>query len=122
MLNLDSNFVIEKTQRLCEHVGCKKLCTEGRYCEEHKPKRKDPKGRKNSAQRGYGGAWRKARALFLKLHPVCVICGQPATDVDHIVPHKGDKKIFWDVNNWQPLCHSCHSKKTAREFLDWLDR
>lgn len=122
MLNLDSNFIIEQAPRLCEHKGCKNLCTGGRYCPVHKPKRKDPQGRPNSNARGYGGAWRKARLLFLKLHPVCVVCGQPATDVDHIIPHKGDKKLFWAVDNLQPLCHSCHSKKTSREFLDGLDR
>ena len=38
-----------------------------------------------------------------------------ATDVDHIVPHRGDRDLFWDRNNWQALCHSCHSKKTAAE-------
>ncbi|MFR3634507.1 MAG: HNH endonuclease [Sutterella sp.] len=30
-------------------------------------------------------------------------------------PHKGDMALFWDQSNWQPLCHTCHSKKTARE-------
>ena len=39
----------------------------------------------------------------------------PATVVDHIVPHKGDKKLFWDSGNWQPLCGPCHSRKTAKE-------
>ena len=33
--------------------------------------------------------------------------------VDHIVPHRGDKELFWDKNNWQALCFSCHSSKTA---------
>ncbi|WP_196941894.1 hypothetical protein [Pseudooceanicola algae] len=23
---------------------------------------------------------------------------------DHIVPHKGDQRLFWDKNNWQPCC------------------
>ncbi|WP_144469068.1 HNH endonuclease signature motif containing protein, partial [Bacillus pumilus] len=30
-------------------------------------------------------------------------------------PHKGDKKLFWDSSNWQPLCASCHNRKTAKE-------
>ena len=38
-----------------------------------------------------------------------------ATDVDHIVPHRGDKTLFWDQGNWQPLCHRHHSSKTRRE-------
>ena len=39
-----------------------------------------------------------------------------AKEVDHIIPHKGNMKLFWDSdNNWSPLCKSCHSKKTAKE-------
>ncbi len=38
-----------------------------------------------------------------------------ATEVDHIIPHKGDMSLFWDPSNWQSLCHACHSRKTARE-------
>ncbi len=39
-----------------------------------------------------------------------------ATEVDHIVAHKGDESLFWDFqDNVRALCKSCHSKKTARE-------
>ena len=37
------------------------------------------------------------------------------TVVDHIVPHRGDQKLFWDKSNWQPLCKACHDRKTWRE-------
>lgn len=79
----------------------------------------EPK-RKSSAKRGYSYAWQKARLFFLKQNPLCVEClksgrVEPATDVDHIIPHKGDMNLFWDRNNWQPLCKSCHSRKTATE-------
>ncbi|WP_158963925.1 HNH endonuclease signature motif containing protein [Chachezhania sediminis] len=64
--------------------------------------------------------WKSAARAFLARHPLCGDCGElgviePATDVDHIVPHKGDRRRFWDRSNWQPLCHRCHSRKTARE-------
>ena len=36
-----------------------------------------------------------------------------ATVVDHIVPHRGDPKLFWDPDNWQTLCKRCHDKKTG---------
>ena len=39
----------------------------------------------------------------------------PATVVDHIVPHRGDRKLFWDEKNWQPLCKRCHDTKTLTE-------
>lgn len=38
-----------------------------------------------------------------------------ATVVDHIIPHRGDNKLFWDKSNWQSLCKRCHDKKTMTE-------
>jgi 5-methylcytosine-specific restriction protein A len=35
-----------------------------------------------------------------------------ASHADHIVDHLGDLKLFYDPNNLQALCPSCHSKKT----------
>jgi 5-methylcytosine-specific restriction enzyme A len=32
-----------------------------------------------------------------------------ATIVDHKIPHKGDYDLFWNQDNWQSLCASCHS-------------
>ena len=76
--------------------------------------------RRPISTRLYGRQWRKERALYLKLHPLCKICMSenrvtPATEVDHIIPHKGNYDLFWDVNNWQALCKICHSKKGLNE-------
>ena len=38
----------------------------------------------------------------------------PATVVDHIIPHRGDRKLFWDESNWQSLCERHHNEKTGR--------
>ena len=64
-----------------------------------------------------------ARKFFLKRHPWCIRCKAkgrlvPATVVDHITPHRGDAKLFWDEKNWQPLCKSCHDHKTMTEDRD----
>jgi 5-methylcytosine-specific restriction protein A len=69
-------------------------------------------------QRGYGSRWNRARAMYLRAHPLCVECLKEnqvtaAREVDHIVAHKGDYDLFWDEANWQPLCKSCHSRKTV---------
>ena len=37
--------------------------------------------------------------------------------VDHIIPHRGDVKLFWDQSNWQPLCEHHHNVKTKTEDL-----
>jgi 5-methylcytosine-specific restriction enzyme A len=75
--------------------------------------------RPSAARRGYGPRWRRARAAFLARHPLCVPCAaagrlEPATVVDHIVPHRGDPVLFWDEGNWQSTCKRCHDAKTAR--------
>ena len=73
-----------------------------------------------AAERGYGHQWRKARASFLRRHPLCVMCQAEgltvaATVVDHINPHRGDQRLFWDSSNWQPLCTTHHSRDKQRE-------
>jgi 5-methylcytosine-specific restriction protein A len=79
-------------------------------------------GRQSSAERGYGPRWQKTRKGYLAAHPFCTDPhgehkGQQvlANELDHIVPHKGDMKLFWTRSNWQGLCKPCHSRKTASE-------
>ena len=74
--------------------------------------------RGGAATRGYDSRWREARKLYLQRHPLCVKCLEErkkplATVVDHVVPHRGDKKLFCDQSNWQPLCKEHHDKKTG---------
>jgi len=57
--------------------------------------------------------WRRKRRAFLKDNPLCRFCEQQgqltlATIVDHVIPHRGDERLFWDETNWQPLCKACH--------------
>jgi 5-methylcytosine-specific restriction protein A len=69
----------------------------------------------------YGRKWGKARLAYLAEHPFCVDCAPallPATEVDHIVPHRGDHGLFWDVTNWAGRCKSHHSAKTRREQVE----
>jgi 5-methylcytosine-specific restriction protein A len=40
-----------------------------------------------------------------------------ATILDHITPHRGIHRLFWDQDNWQGLCVPCHGRKTYRELL-----
>ena len=105
----------------CRHPGCPELVDAGtRYCEKHK--QLHPEENRSASKRGYGSRWQKARKRYLEAHPLCVECyrqGQyvKATDVDHIVPHRGDPELFWDEGNWQALCHSHHSMKTGAQDM-----
>jgi HNH endonuclease. len=107
-----------KPLKPCKHAGCRAYAEKEGYCLKHYKERFSyyfQDKRISPSKLGYNRRWDHARKEFLKLHPLCVICGCPATEVDHIIPHRGNKQLFWNVNNWQSLCHTCHSKKTARE-------
>ena len=104
-------------KRPCRYPGCPNLCESGTYCPEHSAASPD-RLRGHAAERGYDAKWRRARKRFLQHHPLCANCLSqgvltPATVVDHIVPHRGDRALFWDEKNWQPLCKSCHDRKTG---------
>jgi 5-methylcytosine-specific restriction protein A len=104
-----------RSMKPCNKLGCHTL-TRDRYCEDHKQLITNyDNHRGTAAQRGYGARWRKVRAYYLAKNPICLRCGDIATVVDHITPHKGDMILFWDKTNWQPLCKSCHDRKTAAE-------
>ncbi len=114
-----------RPKTICRHPGCGRLIDEPGYCERHLRVENDRKAfvdrrRGNSHARGYTHQWHKERTLFLKSSPLCASCERvgrltAATVVDHIVPHKGNHELFWDEQNWQALCVSCHNSKTARE-------
>lgn len=114
----------------CAQPGCGELVhSDTPRCPKHTKlhnKLKD-RGRLSSHKRGYDSRWRKAREGFLAKHPLCIQhkengVVEPATVVDHIKPHRGNRELFWDRENWQPLCKTCHDRKTATEdggFIGW---
>ena len=90
-----------KPKKPCRHPGCPKL-TDGLYCEEHEALHRGD--RASSSKRGYNRQWQKARARYLKAHPLCVQCLKEGQAVTATV-----------VDHWQSLCKSCHDKKTWNE-------
>lgn len=104
---------------ICSHCGqphpngerCAKAAAQIR----ERKTRHDAK-RPSARQRGYDAEWDKARAEYLAVYSSCRRCGQRATTVDHVIPHKGNMTLFWDRGNWQSLCDHCHnSHKQAAE-------
>ena len=115
-------------RRPCTWAGCPALVEQGHgsRCEKHAVKARQAQDRERGTahERGYTGAWQKARIAYLSAHPLCAEHTRqgrvmPASVVDHIKPHKGDKTLFWDSANWQPLCKACHDRKTATEDGGW---
>jgi len=80
----------------------------------HKQKVADKEGARQYPT--YSRTWRKMRLAYLVKESLCRHCAGKglavvATDVDHI---DGDS---WNnsEDNYQALCHSCHSRKTAKQ-------
>jgi 5-methylcytosine-specific restriction enzyme A len=107
-----------------------------RYCEKHLSNNSKMAARRAQDKQRYehtpyrawyGWAiWRNLKAQYFNLNPMNAVCayidartGQrctmPAEEVDHIIPHRGNWDLFTDLKNFQGLCHTHHSQKTARE-------
>jgi len=103
----------------CRHPGCAELVQAGqKYCAQHKALH--PEEVRSAGSRGYNRSWQKARTAYLAAHPLCVMCQKEgrytkATVVDHIIPHRGNQRLFWDTDNWQALCKRHHDQKTGNE-------
>lgn len=112
-------------KRPCAFPGCRRLVESGRCAEHAAVQRRlsearrmdDPETRRIRGM--YKSVkWQALRAAYLTANPWCKHCLPrlvPATDVDHVTPHRGDWSLFLSRRNLQGLCHSCHSRKTARE-------
>ncbi len=110
-----------KRKRPCSILSCPNLIAVGKYCEVHRQNQAEESTRKNTSERHRHEntrRWQKVRMMYLRNYPLCVECGKqnkinPASEVHHIVPvtHGGEDT----ETNLEPLCKSCHSKKTASE-------
>lgn len=112
-----------KPLRPCRHPGCCELVSDG-YCDQHRPAARGQRGEESKSWRWMYATvkWRnELRPGQLMREPFCRACAQRglrvrATDVDHVVDHRGDWARFCDESNLESLCHSCHSRKTATEM------
>ena len=103
-----------------------------RAARTHKEKQNFEQDRPSAALRGYGYWWSNAkktgvRDRFLRRNPLCAECMRAgrtvaATVVDHVVPHKGDRRLMRDIGNMQSLCDSCHNAKSARERWEFINQ
>lgn len=57
--------------------------------------------------------WQETRKIFVKNNPdrICVACGQPASDVDHIKKRSTHPHLRYEQTNLQWMCRMCHTKK-----------
>jgi 5-methylcytosine-specific restriction endonuclease McrA len=108
-----------KAPRICGcgyRIAADQACPCERTRAQERKARHDER-RPSARQRGYTAEWqREARAFLARPeNHYCVCgCGRRADTVDHIKPHRGDRALFWDRANWQPMAFGCHSSKKQR--------
>jgi 5-methylcytosine-specific restriction protein A len=117
-----------KPLHMCNATGCRVLVT-AKYCPKHAAEKQEKSlGKRRAYDKDrpayYGwydlARWKLIREKVLYAFPFCVDCDRAgrtamSTIVDHVVPHKGDSGLFWDLENLQGLCAHCHSVKTSKE-------
>lgn len=112
-----------KPLKPCRHPGCTVL-TPDKYCKAHARQHYAEyfaRLREHSSSDAwawmYGTKeWQRRRADQLRRHPWCQApgCHERATEVDHVVAHRGDWKAFI-TGELQSLCKRHHVAKTMRD-------
>lgn len=102
-----------RAPRIC---SCGNLIASDAVCICQQRRKAEADKRRPTAQaRGYSSKWQLESKAFLALpaNRLCACgCGRTANMVDHIIPHRGDMKLFWSRSNWQALAMSpCHSSR-----------
>lgn len=61
--------------------------------------------------------WRyTVQPAVLRRDPICKKCNHNASMVvDHVKDHRGDVKLFFDLNNLRGVCKDCHDEKTGTQ-------
>lgn len=98
---------------------CGGLRYAGQPCERCGKGRRRKDARKHAAARGYDYRWQQFRTNYLAQHPLCGDCEErgtvtAATDIHHKEKLTNSLELQYELENLMPLCHACHSKRTAR--------
>src|SRR5947199_100548 len=76
--------------------------------------------RRGPGRQFYGSTpWRKYRAWFLAVNPLCIECEAagrtvPTTEVDHVKKRKDHPELAFNPDNCRALCKGCHSRNTQQ--------
>jgi 5-methylcytosine-specific restriction enzyme A len=101
----------------CAQPGCPVRVPRG-YCPQHAV-RPNVAARRLYARRRWRGTNIRPglrQQVLLDQAYACAACGQvqQQLEVDHIQKHDGHSALFWNRENLQALCSTCHARKTRR--------
>ena len=124
-------------KKLCQYSGCNEMAEPGHtYCAKHlvESQKKHKEWLKNHKKpfenavrtNNYNNAeWRNLRREVLERdNNQCCQCGITKEEsgypleIHHIIPPKGNKELFYNINNCVTLCKVCHARITQEEIME----
>ena len=126
-------------KKICNYSGCNEMAVEHHiYCAKHlvESQKKHEEWLKNHNKKkpfenavrsnNYNNAeWRNLRKAVLERDNYqCRQCGATAAEsgypleIHHIIPAKGNKELFYNMDNCVALCKFCHSTITQEEIRE----
>ena len=126
-------------KKLCQYSGCDCFAVEHHtYCAKHllESQKKHQEWLKNHSKKkpfenaertnNYNNAeWRNLRKEVLERYGYCCrSCGATKEEsgfpleIHHIIPPKGNKELFYNINNCVTLCKYCHARITQEEIRE----
>ena len=126
-------------KKICQYSGCDCFAVEHHtYCEKHllESQKKHQEWLKNHSKKkpfenaertnNYNNVeWRNLRKEVLERDGYCCrSCGATAAEsgfpleIHHIIPPKGNKELFYNINNCVTLCKVCHARITQEEIRE----
>ena len=126
-------------KKICQYSGCDCFAVEHHtYCAKHllESQKKHQEWLKNHSKKkpfenaertnNYNNVeWRALRKEVLERDGYCCrSCGATAAEsgfsleIHHIIPPKGNKELFYNINNCVTLCKVCHAKITQEEIRE----
>lgn len=101
---------MQRAKHPCHQPACLNL-TSTKYClshshialkEIHVQRQRADNNRDSNVRELYDGRWTRYSKQYRIQHPLCAICEREgrltATQVtDHIIPHRGDYLLFWEI-------------------------
>lgn len=127
-------------KKVCNAQGCNTLIDlSERYCTQHQREKKLQDSKRNKMYNDTlrnpkhnsfynSNSWRKVRKQVMEREGgLCRSCLKmdiniKADVVDHIIPIEIDWNLRLKLDNLQPLCNSCHNKKTAQDKIKYGGR
>lgn len=100
--------------KYCGEEGCRNLISRGRYCIQHRRRRKRKDNYKHSNKKDYNSShWDSVRSfVYEREKGLCQRCkafvfGKRA-HTHHIIPIRVNPKLKYDPDNLRLLCPECH--------------